>query len=64
VVSILTQPTPRPKELSQVLDSKVLSIQCETPTVAYTAAQIDNRLRTGISRSLAPELPNWFHDEI
>jgi len=42
----------------------MLSIRRETPTVAYTAAQINNRLRTGISRSLAPELPNWFRDEI
>jgi len=42
----------------------VLSMECETPTVAYTAQQINNRLRTGLSRSPAPELPNWFRDEI
>ena len=42
----------------------VLSIECETPTVAYTAQQINSRLRTGLSRTLAPELPNWFRDEM
>jgi SAM-dependent methyltransferase len=42
----------------------VLSIECEKPTVAYTAQQINSRLRTGVSRTLAPELPNWFRDEI
>ena len=42
----------------------VLSIECETPTVAYTAKQINGRLRTRLSRTLAPEPPNWFRDEI
>ena len=42
----------------------VLSIKCETPTRAYIAQQINNKFRSGISRSLAPELPNWFRDEI
>jgi hypothetical protein len=32
--------------------------------VAHTAQQINNRLRSGISRSLAPESPRWFRDEI
>ena len=32
--------------------------------LALAAQQINNRLRSGISHSLAPELPNWFRDEI
>ena len=42
----------------------VLSIKKEKPTVAYTAQQINNKWRTGVSRSLAPGLPHWFRDEI
>ena len=42
----------------------VLSIKKEQPTLAHTAQQINNKLCSGISRSLAPELPHWFRDEI
>jgi hypothetical protein len=42
----------------------VLSIKTEKPSLAYTAQQINNKLRSGISRSLAPDLPHWFRDEI
>jgi hypothetical protein len=42
----------------------VLSIKKEKPTLAVAAQQINNGLRSGISHSLAPELPSWFCDEI
>src|SRR5258708_32942500 len=42
----------------------VLSIKKEQPTLAHIAQQINNKLRSGISRSLAPEMPRWFRDEI
>jgi len=42
----------------------VLSIKKEKPTIAYAARQINNVLRSGISRRLAPELPRWFRDEM
>jgi hypothetical protein len=42
----------------------VLSIKKEQPTLALTVQQISNKLRCGISRSPAPELPHWFRDEI
>jgi SAM-dependent methyltransferase len=42
----------------------VLSMEEEKPSLAYTAQQINNKLRSGISRSLAPALPNWSRDEI
>jgi hypothetical protein len=32
--------------------------------MAHTTQQINNRLRSGISRSLAPELPHWFRNQI
>jgi len=32
--------------------------------VAYTAQQINNKLRSGISRTLAPDLPKWFRDDM
>lgn len=42
----------------------VLSIKKEKPTLVYTAQQINNMLRTGISRALAQELPQWFRDQM
>jgi len=42
----------------------VLSIRKEKATVAYTAQQINNKLRSGISRTLAPDLPKWFRDDM
>jgi hypothetical protein len=36
----------------------------EQPSVAYVARQINGKLRSGLSRSLAPELPVWSSDEI
>jgi SAM-dependent methyltransferase len=42
----------------------VLSIKKEKASVAYTAQQINSKLRSGITRSLAPELPGWFRDDI
>ena len=42
----------------------VLSIKKEKPKLALAAQQINNKLRSGISHSLAPEFPNWFCDQI
>jgi 2-polyprenyl-3-methyl-5-hydroxy-6-metoxy-1,4-benzoquinol methylase len=42
----------------------VLSIKKEKPTIAYAAQQINNKLRSGISRTLAPDLPKWFRDDM
>jgi hypothetical protein len=36
----------------------------EKPSVAYLAQQINGKLRSGLSRSLAPQLPGWYRDEI
>jgi hypothetical protein len=41
-----------------------LSSKKENPTLALAVQQINNKLRSGISRSLAAELPNWFCDQI
>jgi hypothetical protein len=45
-------------------DFIALSVPNREPTLAHTAQQINNKLRSGISRSLAPELPHWFRDKI
>ena len=42
----------------------MLSVKKEKPTLTHALQQINNKLRFGISRSLAPELPHWFRDEI
>ena len=42
----------------------VMSMKQERASVSYTAAQLNTMLRSGVSRSLAPELPAWFRDEI
>jgi len=42
----------------------IMSIKQERPSLGYTAQQFNSRLRSGWSRSLAPELPGWFRDEI
>lgn len=42
----------------------VMSMKQAKPSLSYAAAQINGRLRSGTSRSLAPELPAWFRDEI
>ena len=41
-----------------------MSMKQEEPSLAYVAQQINGELRSGLSRSLAPELPGWFRDEI
>lgn len=42
----------------------VMSMKQQRPSLSYTATQINSRLRSGLSRSLAPGLPAWFRDEI
>jgi 2-polyprenyl-3-methyl-5-hydroxy-6-metoxy-1,4-benzoquinol methylase len=42
----------------------VLSIKKEKATLGYAAQQINNKLRLGISRRLAPDLPKWFRDQM
>lgn len=56
-----------PESLLAVLKSlgfSVMSLRQEQVSLSYAAQQINNKLRSGISRSLAPELPAWFRDEI
>ena len=53
--------------LQSVLRANGFSVQSmkhEKPTLAYTAQQINNKFRSGLSRKLVPELPGWFRDEI
>jgi 2-polyprenyl-3-methyl-5-hydroxy-6-metoxy-1,4-benzoquinol methylase len=42
----------------------VVSMRTEKPGIRYVAAQVNSLIRTGVSRKIAPELPNWFRDEI
>lgn len=42
----------------------VLSMKKEKATLAYTAQQVNNKLRSGLSRWLAPDLPKWFRDDM
>jgi hypothetical protein len=42
----------------------VMSMKQEKPSVVYVAQRINGSLLSVVSRSLAPELPGWFRDEI
>jgi len=56
-----------PDSLVAVLKAQgfsIMSLQQEKVSLHYAAQQINSKLRLGVARSLAPEMPGWFRDEI